>query len=235
MRSSKKLSYSLDPDLLHKELTMIKENWQLHFNKSNYQGNWSAIALRAPKESNVQVVPNDFGNTGYVDLPILENLDYIQSIVSAFECPVQSMRFLRLSSGAIIKEHKDSELDFWNGLVRFHIPIITNEHVDFRVAGQRLNMKVGELWFADFSKTHSVRNEGETDRIHLVIDCEVNGWLRKLFEKEGIIEPGETKPDPVDQYSRQTHLQMVQAFQEMGTETSLRLAEEMIKKYNLNL
>ena len=63
-----------------------------------------------------------------------------------------------------------------------HIPVVTNADVDFFLAGRQLEMKEGECWYLDLSLPHSVRNRGTTDRVHLVIDCEVNEWLRKLIQ-----------------------------------------------------
>lgn len=43
-------------------------------------------------------------------------------------------------------------------------------------------MKPGELWYLNVNRYHSVTNGGSTDRIHLVIDCIVNDWLREMAE-----------------------------------------------------
>ena len=49
-----------------------------------------------------------------------------------------------------------------------------------------LNIKVGEVWYVNAVIEHSVRNNGVTDRIHLVIDCEANNWLRSKVN-EGLV------------------------------------------------
>jgi hypothetical protein len=38
-------------------------------------------------------------------------------------------------------------------------------------------MKEGECWYLRLSDPHSVSNKGNKDRIHLVIDIEVNSWF----------------------------------------------------------
>ena len=43
-------------------------------------------------------------------------------------------------------------------------------------------MAEGELWFLNFNKYHSVDNRSRVDRIHLVVDCVINDWLRQLLE-----------------------------------------------------
>ncbi|MNR01210.1 hypothetical protein D3C85_1170080 [compost metagenome] len=37
----------------------------------------------------------------------------------------------------------------------------------------------------DFSNTHSIRNEGKTTRVHLIIDALKNDWTDQLFETHG--------------------------------------------------
>jgi hypothetical protein len=43
-------------------------------------------------------------------------------------------------------------------------------------------MKEGEYWYLDLGKPHRVENRSEQDRIHLVVDCVLNGWLRQIIE-----------------------------------------------------
>jgi hypothetical protein len=77
--------------------------------------------------------------------------------------------FTRLKSNSIISPHVDSgkSLELSN---RIHIPIITNENVVFIVNGEQKNMVEGEIWEIDNQKLHSVLNNSNYDRIHLIID-----------------------------------------------------------------
>jgi len=56
-----------------------------------------------------------------------------------------------------------------------HIPITTNDKVVFTVDGEKKNMQVGEFWEIDNSQDHSVENQGNEDRIHLIVD-----WMPNL-------------------------------------------------------
>jgi hypothetical protein len=54
---------------------------------------------------------------------------------------------------------------------RLHIPIITNEHCLFSVGDDVRNLKVGEIWeINNDKKPHGVSNNGNEDRIHLIVD-----------------------------------------------------------------
>jgi quercetin dioxygenase-like cupin family protein len=57
-----------------------------------------------------------------------------------------------------------------NSVHRYHIPIITNENVEFDIAGEKNKMLPGECWEIHNGKLHSVSNSGSSDRVHLIID-----------------------------------------------------------------
>ena len=44
-----------------------------------------------------------------------------------------------------------------------------------------MTLAPGETWYLNVNLPHSVTNGGDEPRVHLVVDCEVNGWLRELF------------------------------------------------------
>jgi len=90
---------------------------------------------------------------------------------------------MRLAPGSVIKEHHDHDLSFEQGMVRIHIPVATNEGVDFRLNGARVAMPAGSSWYLRLSDPHSVANRGAADRVHLVIDAGVNDWVAALFER----------------------------------------------------
>ena len=90
---------------------------------------------------------------------------------------------MRLAPGSVIKEHRDHDLSFEQGMVRIHIPVVTNEGVDFRLNGLRCVMPAGSSWYLRLSDPHSVANRGADDRVHLVIDAGVNDWVAALFER----------------------------------------------------
>jgi hypothetical protein len=84
---------------------------------------------------------------------------------------------MRLTPGSIIREHRDHDLAAEWGAARIHVPITTNDDVDFRLNGRRVIMAPGEAWYLRLSDPHSVANRGASDRVHLVIDCVVDDWL----------------------------------------------------------
>lgn len=177
--SSIRLSLRFDPARLQSDLDgIVASEYVPHFNTAYYQGDWSAVPLRSIGGRTDQIYPDPTKKQDFADTPLLARCPYIREVLATIACPQQSVRFLRLKAGSVIKEHRDYELGFEDGEVRLHVPVRTNPDVIFKVAGQRVVMAEGECWYSNFSLPHSVENRGATDRIHLVIDCVVNDWLR---------------------------------------------------------
>jgi Aspartyl/Asparaginyl beta-hydroxylase len=184
MLSSFKLPFSFDPQPLKADLEQIAaEDWVAHFNQDYFEGEWTGVALRSVSgQSPKQLYPQPRVTGPFVDTPVLERCPNIRAVLASFQCPLRSVRFLRLAAGSVIKEHRDYDLGFEEGRIRLHIPIVTNEDVNFFLDAHRMEIRAGECWYLDLSLPHWVENRGPAERIHLVIDCEVNEWLSNLLE-----------------------------------------------------
>jgi quercetin dioxygenase-like cupin family protein len=179
-----KLPLTFDVERLHADLARIgPEEWTPHFNTSYYDGLWSGVALRTTEGAHVPLYPDPSKST-YVDLPVLGRCPYIAEVLGAFHCPLQLVRLLKLDPGSNIKEHSDFNLSYEDGEVRVHIPIQTNPAVEFVVDGSPLPLGEGECWYINFNLPHRIHNRGNTARIHLVLDCVLNDWLRAMFPPE---------------------------------------------------
>jgi hypothetical protein len=66
-------------------------------------------------------------------------------------------------------------------MVRVHVPVVTNELVEFYLNQTRVVLAAGSCWYLRLSDPHRVSNNGSTDRVHLVIDAFVNEWVKGLF------------------------------------------------------
>jgi hypothetical protein len=97
----------------------------------------------------------------------------INDLETRFNGRVAKSIFARLNSNCFIQEHSDN-FEYLRMVHRFHIPILTNKNVIFKVGDQSLNMKEGECYEVDVSLLHSVYNNGNSPRIHLIIDIMPN-------------------------------------------------------------
>jgi len=234
MKSSHKFTFAFDPNLLIHDLDLINTAWVNHFNTSLYEGQWKGIVLRAPDNSSHTLAANN-ENKYFRDTALLERTTYFQKVLSQFDCTKTTVRLLKLAPGSVVKLHRDPDLSFWEGLVRIHVPILTNNQVKFILGGKLLEMKPGECWFGEFTLPHSVTNHGKTERIHLVFDLKINDWLHELFINEGIIRPDEKKPDTLSKFSQSELSNMIQTLVRMHSDTSLGIAREICNEHGYNI
>ena len=167
---------------LQRDLAQIRpEEWVRHYNTNDYEGEWTGVALQSVGGAAGNLYADPSPQAVFVETPVLARCHYLREVLAQFPCPLRAVRLLRLAPGARIREHRDPGLGVQEGEVRIHVPVATNPDVDFVVAGKPVTMQVGETWFIDFSQPHRVANRGTTHRVHLVLDCTVNDWLRGLL------------------------------------------------------
>jgi hypothetical protein len=75
----------------------------------------------------------------------------------------------KLKKGSKIYEHKDNGYGLLTSC-RIHIPIITNKKVLFTCGNTTKHLEEGKLYEINNSIRHSVDNNSDEDRIHLIID-----------------------------------------------------------------
>lgn len=222
------LPFSFDPARLQRDTLQIGEAyWKLHFQVKHYSGEWSAIPLRSIGGAidNGFISPEE--NDCYEHTSLLLSSPYLQDVLNFFECPLLSVRLLKLAAGAKVHEHKDRDLCFEEGLVRFHIPVFTNPEVDFFLDGEKMVLTEGSCWYMNFNLPHSLHNKSNQHRIHLVVDARVNDWVRQLFSHTDTSLKKEI-PDP-PKHNRKEQLLIIEQLRSMNTDTANLLADEMEK------
>lgn len=185
MLSSLKLPFKFDPEQLKKEASRIRaDEWTPHFNTGVYEGEWDGVALRSVGGRADKLYPDPNAKGLFSDTEIIARCSYLREVVEKFQCPIKAVRILRLRPGGKIREHRDYNLGYEDGEVRIHIPIQTSPGVLFFLEGVPVPMDEGEAWYVDVSRPHAVENRSNEDRLHLVIDCEVNDWLNQFLLAE---------------------------------------------------
>lgn len=160
---------------------LLAAHWSDHVNRRDYDGGWDVLPLRCQRQHLeahplLQSFQIGFGDD-WADLPVLDDCPAMRDLLSHLQCPLTSVRLMRLKAGAVIKPHRDHGLGLEFGIARLHLPIQTSEHIEFIVDGQVVPMRAGELWYFNADQVHEVHNRGHEDRINLVIDCDANPWL----------------------------------------------------------
>lgn len=185
--------FKFDVERMKADLAKLnRPGWLDHYDTGLSTG-WKAILLvsKHGEMSGPESQRPSWDSSQFRRTPIAGDLPYFQEILDFFQCPQGRMRILKLAPGAGIGMHTDRDSEcgcLAFDRVRLHVPIQTNDKVIFHVHGQYLKLKPGRLYYVNFSQAHQVRNDGNEDRLHLVMDLEVNDWLRQFFPRPSVTE-----------------------------------------------
>ena len=138
---------------------------------------------------------------------VLGYTPYFKEIFDSFKSEITSFRLMRRKADSSYGLHNDK--DMGDGIKRFQIPIVTNDkswlcvtHYDeisegwteensytmedfgrrFKGRHDSYQLEPGMMYHFDVTKIHTLFNEGDTDRVTLLIDVKVNDWLLKFIE-----------------------------------------------------
>ncbi len=170
-------------ELLAELRTLPAEAWVDHFVPANYEGTWRILPLRGPAGEThpIRMATSHPGQEDFADTPFLARAPVFRSVLDRFRCGLRSVRVMALGAGSFIREHRDPDLDGGGDTIRLHIPLLTHGGVRFLLNRAAVPLRAGECWFLRLSDPHAVENPGPGERLHLVIDAELNAWLRDLL------------------------------------------------------
>lgn len=137
---------TFDGRLLARYLDRLSSvRWTHHYVRQNYDGDWSAVPPRSPacETHPARMIDADRTARAFVDTPLLDGCDYFRRVLASFACPLRTVRLMRLTPGSRIKEHTDDDLAFEDGMVRIHVPVVTNAAVEFYLNGARVVLEAG--------------------------------------------------------------------------------------------
>jgi hypothetical protein len=103
-------------------------------------------------------------------------LQIVKDLEEYHDGKAATVMYVKLLPEKNILSHKDSG-DYLENVRRHHIPIKTNSLVYFNIEDESINMMAGECWEINNVKTHFVKNSGDQDRIHLIIDILPNNSI----------------------------------------------------------
>lgn len=185
---------------IKEKLDKLDINYTNHYSNYNIGKTWSAISLRGytndplfitkPSEMNDKWLEKN-KDIKFVlqDTSLRKLFPEVDELLSHFNTKIHRIRFMKLSSqkGELDRHTDQVDKDIGTDigkLIRIHFPICTNEKViftswNYNGVKNEINMREGECWYLDIRKPHKAINKGDTDRIHLVIDIELNEEIIK--------------------------------------------------------
>ena len=192
---------------LEKQIQQSAFQFTDHYSNYNEKKTWSALSLRGYTEDpNFITKPiemnkkwkkeNEDREFELQDTKARRVFDSCEPILQFFESltELHRVRLMNLSeSHGVLGKHTD-QVDPEHGvqdgeLMRFHVPIVTNEHVMFYTWDNKNNveavhMPVGSCFYLDVRKAHRAENLGQQKRTHLVFDVGANESVRSLIKNK---------------------------------------------------
>jgi hypothetical protein len=145
-----------------------------------HDGEWTGVGLVAIDGRYDDTSSGAVPSAPFRETEVLAHTRYFKRLLDSLPFQKRSVRLSYLPPGGVIRPHVDASTRR-GGMVRLHLPIVTDPEVRFFVGGRRWRWREGELWFADVARVHSVENRSPVTRVHLLIDGVVNEAMLELF------------------------------------------------------
>jgi hypothetical protein len=192
-----RLSLDFDPASLRADVAALRERpWtQPRIFSGDGVGrdatrlDWRSLPLRSIGGDDDRTDPGGPALQEFADTSWLAKAPYLASLLGEIPAPLRCVRLMALGPGAQSPFHSDTKCGLPWGTVRLHVPIVTTPGAVLQISSDSADLadveticwQPGELWYADFTRPHLVRNTDEVTRIHLVIDAQVTKPLLDLF------------------------------------------------------
>ena len=169
---------------LSKYLDTFNSQWKL--NTSNQE------SYLSQKDSDsyfiTEIFNSDQNNEPFINSVVTKDPKIIELVVMPIIYELEKLTsgkyakslLAKLPAGKRIAPHYDQggPLSTYMMVIRrFHVVITTNDKVLFRIGNTTKHMNSGECWEVNQNMIHEVWNDGESDRIHLIIDILPYRWL----------------------------------------------------------
>jgi hypothetical protein len=143
---------------------------------------WRVLPLRSLDGDPERTDPGGPGPQPFKPTHWLGRLPYLAEVLDSIPAPLNAVRLMALGPGAVSQPHRDPKYRLDRGLVRLHIPVISDPGAVLVLDGVEHCWQPGTCWYGDFSREHLVRNTSqEVTRVHVVIDALLTADLAAWF------------------------------------------------------
>lgn len=174
-------------DVVPVALTLARQPdlWNSHFERKEFDGTSHACT------SDIWVRYNDLANLSqgyekYTDEhdsvwhPSYAKLPQLRSIIFGLMARVEAVRLggvliTKIPPGGRVLPHADKgwHPEYYN--TKLYVPILSNQNCINRVEDERVVMNAGDCWYFNNTFEHEVINNGDNDRITLIICMRCDG------------------------------------------------------------
>ena len=158
--------------LKNKILKIPREDWyewQMRRVVEDQADSLTILLFNQP-DKNSTIFYKWFENKKYLDLLKLEIEECISILEGALPGgDIKRAMLINLPAGCNVKKHYDVNYHL-ETCHRVHIPILTNDQVEFFCKDILIPMQEGTMVDFNNNHFHEVRNNSSVDRVHLVID-----------------------------------------------------------------
>lgn len=149
--------------------TSRQEQYSNHKDTESYFIYKSDLGWQKGKKFKFEQVSNDAKLLELVE-PVIKDLEVLHDGIRG------NVLLIKLKAKHDIPNHFDDG-DYLMCSRRHHLPIITSSNTIFGVGLEKINMLEGECWEINNTRLHSVKNNSDIDRIHLLIDIMPNNEI----------------------------------------------------------
>lgn len=143
---------------------------------------WRVLPLRSLGGDPERTDPGGPGPEPFKATRWLDHLPYLAEVLDSVPAPLNAVRLMALGPGAVSNPHCDPKYRLDRGIVRLHIPVVTDPGAVLVLDGVEHCWQPGTCWYGDFSREHLVRNTSQTvTRVHVVIDALLTADLTAWF------------------------------------------------------
>jgi aspartyl/asparaginyl beta-hydroxylase len=165
---------------MQREVLNIDEGWSRVYSEYHSGGWWTLSLLNKtskPGDATIEdCVP--------VETSLLARMPVTRAFLRNLGLKYMWVRLAKLEPDAFMWEHRDYQELADVERFRLHVPIITNSQSMTIINYSKIHLDAGYIWKLNPIYRHAAGNFGSEPRVHLLIDCYVNGVLRNLLNSE---------------------------------------------------
>lgn len=170
-----RIDFNFDYQEILKEYNEAKNKLPKIYHPSigiDHDGGWEVVSLYS--ETGDAISAGKFEDINTKPTEIINYFPYthklIKNLLKTYNCQPRRIRFSILRSKKIIRWHRDWDECMEHGNSRLHLPIVVNSKAKTNLCHQSHNWKPGGLFYGDYSFPHQIVNNGQDERLHLIID-----------------------------------------------------------------